>query len=133
MRKNSSKSNWYWAWIVLMTTQKLRKKPAPMAEVWMNLVLIEANSPSIALEKAANLGKKEEGDCRGSLLLDGFPAITTFIGIQDIGIIHDEISDGVEILWRKKRCKLNTAHRIPKSNLKLLASLTREFKNAGLY
>lgn len=110
-----------------MTIQKAKKdNPRARVEIWLNLVLIRARDGREAIQKAYHLGKREAGDSQGSLRLNGKPAVTKFLGIQDIGLVHDEIADGSEILWRLKTCNLRTARKLSKRSIELRKNLERE-------
>ena len=110
-----------------MTVQKRHiSNPNAKTEVWSNLKLILAPDSKAAMRKAVAVGNGEAGDCRGSLTLDGWPATTIFLGIEDIGLVHDEIADGVEILWRTRRCNRRSAEGIPRPEAELLSRLERE-------
>jgi hypothetical protein len=93
-------SYWFWAWIVILTKKKVcdPSKQAEM-EVWKNLTLFRAGSAEEAYNLAIEHGKSEEGDCRGTLRLNGEDARSEFYGILDMGVVHDEISSGCEIYW----------------------------------
>jgi hypothetical protein len=100
----------FWAWLIQMTVSKAEAhKPAVRTEVWKNLVLIQASDAKEAVEKAGKLGEAESGDCRGTLRLNGKPAITQFLGIADIGLVYDNPGDGIEILWQLRKCSQKTA------------------------
>jgi len=92
-------------------------------EVWDNLVLIRAKGANEALRKALKIGKAASGDCRGTLRLYGRPATTQFLGIADIGLIHDDLTDGAEILWELKRCSQKKARSLAASRNELLRRL----------
>lgn len=112
-----------------MTLPKAKlKNPRAMAEVWMNLIIVRANDEQQAWTKAWRAGKAEEGDDRGTLRLYGKPAITTFVGIQDIGLVHDDLADGAEIVWQLRRHTQKVARAIPKSKRELLRNLKKELK-----
>jgi len=118
---------WFWAWLVQMTVAKsqMRNLSAP-TEVWKNLVLIQAKDADEALQKALNIGKSESGDSRGTLRLNGKPAITRFLGISDLGLIYDDLDDGAEILWQLKKCSQKTARSLVASKNSLLSRLKKE-------
>jgi hypothetical protein len=119
---------WFWAWTVLGTVPKRRKNdPTAPCEVWQNLVILHAASPDEALRKAEKIGRSGAGDSRGSLRLDGEPAVCKFMGIASLGLIHDPLEDGAEITWDLKRCKQSTALKLPKTRIGLLAAAKKEF------
>jgi len=96
---------WFWASLIEMTIKKADlKKPNAKVEVWDNLVMVNAANVREAVSKAWRFGKAGEGDSRGTLTLYGKPAVTKFLGIQEIGLIYDGVADGSEILWKLKRC-----------------------------
>lgn len=110
-----------------MTIPKTRlKDKTARVEVWKNLIILKAETPEQAFLRARKLGKAEAGDCRGSLRLYGKPAITKFIGIHDMGVIHDEPADGMEILWQLRRSSQRVARASSKSKRELLSTLERE-------
>lgn len=122
---------WFWAWLIQMTVAKdcLDNQQAEV-EVWKNLIVLRAGTPEQALSKAFEIGKNEQGDCRGSLRLHGKPAVTKFLGVEDIGLIHEEFSDGSEILWQLRKCQQKTARRLSKSKENLLAVLKKEMRQS---
>lgn len=126
---SESEEHWFWAWLVEMTVPKDRlNNPRAKVEVWMNLIVVRAADEQHAWTKAWRAGKAEEGDARGTLRLNGKPAITEFVGIQDIGLIHDDLADGTEILWQLRRSTQKVARSIPKSKRELLRNLKKELK-----
>jgi Domain of unknown function (DUF4288) len=74
--------------------------------VWENVFLVEAASTDVAFEKAARLGRAEEGDCDGSLTCNGRSATLTYAGIRklvsvDAGMadLKDRPVDGAEVTY----------------------------------
>jgi len=118
---------WFWVWLVQITAKKLRTgKLSSAGEVWENLVLINAANADEAYLKAIAIGKSAEGDCNGTLRLDGAPAHAKFLGIADLGLVHDGIEDGTEILFRQKRQSLSKAKLKLKSRRTLVARTAKE-------
>lgn len=118
---------WFWAWTVLMTEKKKDKgRPTARTEVWENLILVTAKSAEEAYRKACLVGKSAEGDCQGTLTLDGDDAVTRFLGLLDLGVVHDEIADGAEITWQLKRCSKVTAKKRVRSKAVLCKEVARE-------
>lgn len=114
--------HWFWAWTILATVHKDRENdPTAPCEVWENLILLHACTASEALRKAEKIGRAESGDSRGSLRLDGKPAICKFMGVASLGVVHDALEDGAEITWSLKRCKQATAFKLPRPRAALLA------------
>jgi hypothetical protein len=109
-RKQKQKSRWFWASLIEMIIKKADlKRPAARVEVWDNLVMVNAANVREAVSKAWRLGKAAEGDSRGTLTLHGKPAVTKFMGVQEIGLMYDGVADGAEILWKLKRCNQKVA------------------------
>jgi hypothetical protein len=100
-------------------------------EIWENLVVVSGDNNAEAVSKALKLGASEQGDCGGTLRLYGKPAITKFLGIQDMGLIHEELRDGAEILWRLRTCYEKSARKLIKSKLRVLADLDKEVGHKG--
>jgi hypothetical protein len=124
---SDTEEHWFWAWLVEMTVAKTKlKNPRAKVEVVMNLIVVRAADEKQAWRKAWRVGKAEEGDDRGTLRLYGKPAITKFVGIQDIGLVHDDLADGTEVLWQLRRHTQKVARAIPKSRHELLRNLKKE-------
>jgi hypothetical protein len=124
---SNSHGKWFWAWLIQMTVAKSQvSNLSTDAEVWKNLVLIRAKDADEAFEKALKMGKAESGDCRGTLRLNGKPAVTQFLGVADMGLIYDNLDDGAEILWQLKKCSQKTAWSLVGSKNTLLSRLKKE-------
>ena len=122
---------WFWAWTVVGTVHKDRKKdPNASCEVWQNLIIIQASDEREALRKAEKVGRADARDCLGSLRLDGKPAVCKFMGVASLGLIHDPLEDGAEITWNLKRCKQATALKLAKPKARLLAGAKKELGSA---
>ena len=120
----ASQRMWFWVWLLQMTIQKVKlKEPEAQTELWRNLVVIQAGSAKEALAKAFRIGEAERGDCNGTLRLFGKPAITIFVGIEDIGLIEDGLIDGGEILWQLRRHSQTKVRAMVKSRRQLLDNL----------
>src|ERR1700680_73834 len=118
---------WFWAWTVLGTVHKHRQNdPTAPCEVWQNLIILHAATPSEALRKAEKIGRSGAGNTRGSLRLDGKSAIRKFMGVASFGVIHDPLEDGSKITWNLKRCKQSTALKLAKARGALLAKAKKE-------
>ena len=61
----SSRNLWYWAWLVQMTIPKRGRADAAGAQIWRNLVLVQARSADEALAKAEAIGRSAAGDADG--------------------------------------------------------------------
>jgi len=99
-QKKNDRTWWFWVLInTIAVKKKHAEKDSAVGEVWENLVIIQAKSPQHAYQKAVAIGKFDEGDCRGSLTLNGKPAITKFLGIRNMGLLHEGLEDGSEITY----------------------------------
>jgi len=118
---------WFYAWILLGAVRKKDQiNPKGRCEVWESLVLIKAAGAKQALLKAEKLGKVQSGDSRGTLTLDGKPARQIFLGLSNIGLVHEKISDGAEILWRIRRTHWGEAKLLARNRKILLKELAQE-------
>jgi hypothetical protein len=126
------KSFWFWAWIILGTVRKNSShKPKAHCEVWENLVIIRALNPKEAFRKAEQNGKQSAGDSRGTLRLFGKPARQHFLGVQNIGVIHERLEDGAEITWNLKRTIFSKAKKSIQPKVQLIRKLSKEFSHVG--
>ena len=88
-------TRWFWAWSVLATVPKAKQTgPDAPCEVWMNVTIVRARGANEAFRKAKRIGQSESGDSSGSLRLRGKPAICEFVGVANMGPIHDDLTDG---------------------------------------
>jgi len=117
---------WYWAWLVRMTVPKRRGRNGSTSQVWRNLVLIQARSEREALRKAEAIGRSFAGDAGGTLVLDGQPAESVFVGIADAGLVDDRLEDGVEVMFEVGEQTTRSARRLAHSRPALLARLAHE-------
>lgn len=63
--------------------------------VWENLILINANSPDEAYQKALQHGL----DSQCEVKVDGQPRRFKFKGLKNLVLIYDDLEDGAEIEW----------------------------------
>jgi len=123
---------WFWVCLLQMTVVKSRSHdPKAMTEVWENIKIVNANSPSEAYQKALKLGRAESGDCGGSLRLFGEPAVARCIGVSSMGLIHDNLVDGAEITWTLFRRRKSNAVAMATPRKRLLAEVNREQGRQG--
>jgi hypothetical protein len=115
---------WFWARLVVAAIQKRsRTTRNPRVEVMLNLILLKARSAQEAIQKAKYWGRAEAGDDDGSLTLRGKPARRVFLGIQNIGLLHDGVEDGAEVLWDHRECTLTKAKEMVRPKSRLQAGL----------
>lgn len=116
---------WYWAWLVQRTVAKGARQGTAGGQVWRNLVLVQARSGREALSKAEALGRSAAGDADGTLVLNGRPAKSVFMGIADAGLVDYQLADGVEVMFQVSEEK-KTARKLARPRPALLARLMHE-------
>jgi len=112
---------WFWCIISQITIKKKRTATSP-GEVWDNFILINAKDAPAAYEKAMKIGEQLNGDCRGTLRIDGHPGESLFLGVKELGLVHEDIEDGAELAFWSKRQTLRKARQAicgPESLVKL--------------
>jgi hypothetical protein len=109
-----------------MTVAKGARRATTSAQVWRNLVLVQATSGQQALRKAEAIGKRTSGDAGGTLLLGGQPAQSVFLGIADAGVVDDRLLDGVEVMVQLADEKPRAARRRTAPRAALLSRLRHE-------
>ncbi len=117
------RSLWYWAWLVQKTVAK-QGGARRGGQVWRNLVLIQARSGKEALSKAEAIGRSAAGDAGGTLVLDGRPARSVFVGVADAGLVDYQLGDGVEVMFQVAQEKKPV--KLARPRPALLARLTHE-------
>lgn len=88
-------AKWYLADIVLEINQEDTNENV----VHINTILISADSPQEAYDKAMILGQKEAISYKN---IEGKLINITFHGLQDLALIYDELEDGAEIFYTEK-------------------------------
>ena len=125
--KNNDTTNWFWVWLRTITMNSGKYgKASSKGEVWDNLCLIEAHDEEEAYAKARNLGHLMEGGSVKTLRYNGKPAYCRFLGITDMGVLHDGVEDGAEILYRSSRQTLRCAKIKIKTKKSLLTPISKQ-------
>lgn len=88
-------AKWYLAWLV----EEIIVEDDPRNIVHTNLMLVRADSPHEAYEKAIELGKESEMSYENP---DGKSVVSVFRGIKDLNVIHDELEHGAELDYEEK-------------------------------
>jgi hypothetical protein len=63
--------------------------------IWENLILIKADNPEEAFEKAMINGRNSEAP----ITIHGVSGYLRFKGLKDLILIYDELEDGAELEW----------------------------------
>jgi len=87
-------AKWYLADIV----EEIRVEGARRNVVHTNLVLVRADSPDEAYEKATALGKRGNTKYRNP---EGRTVMIRFRGLKELNVIHDELAHGSEITFSR--------------------------------
>ncbi len=85
-------AKWYVADLVVSISVGRRKK----VTVHVNTVLIRADSPAEAHEKAHALGQQHEARYPNE---KGEAVRLEFLGLGELNVIHDGLEDGCELYW----------------------------------
>jgi hypothetical protein len=91
-------AKWYLAELVVAISVGRRKK----VTVHVNTVLVGADSPTEAHEKARALGRQEELRYQNA---KGEKVRFRFLGLRDLNVIHDELEHGCELVFSESRGK----------------------------
>ncbi len=81
---------------------QLKESAQDLYPVWENIVLIEADTPEQAFEKAQSYGRSEEGDDSGSLTWKKQPATWIFAGVRKLIECESDAErpgDGTELTY----------------------------------
>jgi len=88
-------AKWYLADLVVAISVGSRKK----VTVHVNTVLVRADSPTEAHEKALALGRQEELRYENA---QGEKVRFRFLGLRDLNVIHDELEHGCELIYSER-------------------------------
>jgi hypothetical protein len=97
---------WYAASVVLYF--KFKDGNQNTYPVWENVILIEANTPQEAFEKAKRIGLTEEGDSDGTMKWENRPASIVFAGVRKVIECtdkNDRPMDSTEITYSQFRLR----------------------------
>jgi Domain of unknown function (DUF4288) len=87
-------AKWYLANIV----QEIAVDGDPRNVVHTNLILLRADSPEEAYQKAMELGTAGEDSYEN---IDGMRVTHRFRGLRELQVIHDELEHGAELSYRE--------------------------------
>ena len=89
-------AKWYVAEIVEEFTFEGESENA----VHTNLVLVRADSPDEAYEKAIDLGKENECSYQNP---EGVAVRVRFRGLRDLNVIHGDLAHGTELIYGEQK------------------------------
>jgi hypothetical protein len=87
---------WYAAHVVMVF--RLTRHAQTEWHAWENVILIEADSPRQARDKAALQGKQNESD-DDSVTMRGRPAVLEFAGVRKVVACVSDPGDGMEVTY----------------------------------
>jgi|SRR5581483_3630767 len=85
---------WFWAELI----EEITVKGDPTNVVHRNIVLIKQSSPENAYNRALEIGREHECSYENP---QGLLVHIRFRGIADFDVIHDELDDGAELMFRE--------------------------------
>ena len=78
---------------------QMRIEEEPRSLIHINTILVRADSPEEAYEKALEIGQQEE---RSYVNTAGKIVSVAFRGLEELNVIHDELEHGAELAYREK-------------------------------
>ncbi len=86
-------------WYVAEILEEINVEGAANKIVHRNLVLVEANSPDHAYERAMELGTQGEASYRNA---EGRNVIVRFLGLADLSSVYDDLEHGAELAYTEQ-------------------------------
>lgn len=83
-------------WYVAELIEEIRVEDDSRTVVHCNLVLVRADSPEEAYQRALDLGRKCEATYDN---LEGKEVTITFRGLRELNVVHDKLEHGAELLY----------------------------------
>ncbi len=106
-------------WYVAEILEEISVEGAAKKVVHRNLVLVDADSPDQAYERAVELGKQGESSYRNP---EGRNVLARFLGLADLSVVYDELEHGAELAYTEQlvRSDEDTSHLVrPRSQLSI--------------
>jgi hypothetical protein len=88
-------AKWYLADLIV----QMRVEGESRSLIHINSILVRADSPEEAHQKALDLGREEERDYENT---DRKAVSVIFRGLEDLNVIHDELEHGAELIYQEK-------------------------------
>ncbi len=92
--------NWYAAHVIMYV--KFKDGNQNSYPFWENVILIESDTDKMAIEKAIERAREDEGDCDGSFKWEGRPATWCLAGIRKLISCEDPTErprNGTEVTY----------------------------------
>jgi hypothetical protein len=86
-------------WYVAEILEEISIEGAANKVVHRNLVLIDANSPDHAYERAIELGKQGESSYKNP---EGRDVLVRFLGLWDLSLVYDDLEHGAELAYTEQ-------------------------------
>ena len=83
-------------WFLAELIQQFEYANDDKRDVWINTILVKANSPEEAYEKALKFGESYNDRYINP---DGIEVTVTFRGLRNLYLIYEDLEDGAEILY----------------------------------
>ena len=116
------KRKWYISHEILCAEPDEQANDEPLT-VWENLILIHADSPEEAYEKANQHGRDSEEEIR----VDEKKGRQRFCGLKDLVLIYDDLEDGAELEWHEMELTRAQARELTKPKEQLHAFNPTDF------
>jgi len=86
-------------WYIAEIVEEINVEDSPESVVHRNLVLIKANSPNDAYEKALDLGRQSEASYNNP---KGKKVTVRFVGLRELCVVYDELDHGAELMYTEE-------------------------------
>jgi hypothetical protein len=86
-------------WYVAELIEEIRVEGDARNVVHRNFVLVRADSPEEAYQRALDLGRDHEATYDN---LEAKQVTITFHGLRDLRVVHDELEHGAELLFARR-------------------------------
>lgn len=111
-------------WYLAEIAEQISIEGDPVNVVHTNLVLVRADSPEDAYQRAMELGTAGEQSYENP---DGKRVVFRFRGLHDLNVIHDELEHGAELIYSENTGLDESAIRewvTPKAELGIFRPIT---------
>src|ERR1700680_1908974 len=90
---------WFAVSVIVRSQKKTRDPDVPddadgPRQLWENIILVNADDPDEATQKASDVSRQEALEDSTDLLIDGEPAEMVFVGVRKLREIRSLLPDG---------------------------------------